>query len=41
MGGGVSVYPQMPLLLMATVTSPGWRLAPVFTSSKLGDASAM
>ena len=34
-----STYPQMPVLLMAIVTSPGCRLSPFSTSSLLGDAS--
>jgi hypothetical protein len=33
--------PQMPVLLMATLTSPSFRPAPVLTSSRLGVASAI
>jgi hypothetical protein len=31
--------PQIPVLRMAMVTSPGWRAAPVLTLSAVGSAS--
>ena len=36
----VFAYPQIPVLLIATVTSPGFRLSPFSTSSCEGTASA-
>jgi hypothetical protein len=39
MDGDEGTDPQMPVLLMATVTSPGWRFCPLATSSCEGNAS--
>lgn len=35
-----TAYPHMPVLLMAMVTSPGWRLSPLVASCWVGTASA-
>lgn len=39
-GGGQTTDPQIPVLLMAIVTSPSPRVSPFFISSRLGLVSA-
>lgn len=36
----IATYPQIPVLLIATVTSPGFKLSPFWTLSRDGVASA-